>query len=223
MSDDIGTLERLLHRRHSCRAFLDKPVPDAVIDRIITAAGRAPSWCNAQPWQVIVTGGDETERFRAALIEAAKGPPAPDIDWPASYSGEYLARRREVGWQLYDAVGVAKGDRQGAARQSGENFRLFGAPYVAIIHSPRELGTYGLIDCGGFITALTLAAEALGVASVPQAAVAGHAPALRSHFGIADDRLIACAISFGYRDEEHPANSFRTGRADLSEFLVRRL
>ncbi len=214
---DIEALERLLHQRWSCRAYRPDPVPQEVIERIIRAAGRVPSWCNAQPWNLVVTSGAETEHFRKVLIEASNGTPSPDIDWPASYSGEYQARRREVGWQLYDAVGVKKGDREGAACQSAQNFHLFGAPHVAIVHAPRELGNYGAIDCGGFVTAFTLAATALGVASVPQAAVAAYAPMIRDHFGLEDDRIIVCAISFGYADMDHPANSFRTGRAKLSE------
>ncbi len=214
---DIEALERLLHQRWSCRAYRPDPVPQEVIERIIRAAGRVPSWCNAQPWNLVVTSGAETDHFRKVLIEASNGTPSPDIDWPASYSGEYQARRREVGWQLYDAVGVKKGDREGASCQSAQNFHLFGAPHVAIVHAPRELGSYGAIDCGGFVTAFTLAATALGVASVPQAAVAAYAPMIRDHFGLEDDRIIVCAISFGYADMDHPANSFRTGRAKLSE------
>jgi nitroreductase len=35
---------------------------------------------------------------------------------------------------------------------------------------------------------------------------------------IPEDRLILCAISFGYADKDHPANGFRTSRAGLEEF-----
>ena len=35
---------------------------------------------------------------------------------------------------------------------------------------------------------------------------------------IPQNRQILCAISFGYGDPDHPANSFRTSRADLPEF-----
>ena len=154
------------------------------------------------------------------LMEAARSTaPAPDLPWPTDYPGVYRERRREVGWQLYGAVGVEKGDREAAARQSAENFRLFGAPHTAILHSPAALGPYGAVDVGGFVTAFTLAAEALGIASVPQAAVAGYARQMREHFGLGAERLVICAISFGYRDEGHPANSFRTSRADLDDIL----
>jgi len=217
---EITSLEAVLARRHSCRGFRADPVPQDVIARIVRAAGRVPSWCNAQPWQILITQPAATEVFREKLsAHALNTPPTPDMDWPRQYTGVYKDRRRACGWQLYEAVGVEKGDRAGSAKQSAENFRLFGAPHVAIVTSERDLGPYGAMDCGGFITAFTLAAEALGVASIPQAAVAAYAPMIRDHFKVPDNRMILCAISFGYEDSDHPANGFRTERAPLDEVI----
>ncbi len=220
MNDPQSELDRLMSRRWSCRAFRPDPVPRDLIARIVETAQKVPSWCNAQPWQVIVTSGAETDRFRAALLrEAETGTPSPDLPHPDRYSGIYLDRRRETGWALYDAVGVRKGDRAGSARQAMQNFALFGAPHCALITSPRDLGPYGAVDCGGFVTAFTLAAEERGVATIPQAAVASYAPFLHRYFDIPDDRLIICAISFGYADEDHAANGFRTTRAKVQDVV----
>lgn len=213
-------LNALLDARFSCRAFLANPVPQATVADIVTTAQKVPSWCNAQPWQLIVTAGAETDRFRDALYEAASTtPPAPDMDWPKGYPGVYGDRRRACGFQLYDAVGVTKGDRAAGAKQMMENYRLFGAPHVAIVTSPADLGAYGAMDTGGFVTAFCLAAQSHGVATIPQAAIAAQAPFVRAHFDIPDDRLILCAISFGYADEGHPANSFRTARAAADDVM----
>ena len=100
-----------------------------------------------------------------------------------------------------------------------ENYRLFGAPHVAIVTSPSELGTYGAMDTGGFVTAFCLAAQAYGIASIPQAAIAAQAPFVRTFFEISDDQYILCAISFGYSDLDHPANSFRTERASVGDVI----
>nr|WP_255732221.1 nitroreductase [Ruegeria sp. Ofav3-42] len=211
-------MDRLLTERHSCRAFRPDPVSKALIEQILTSASRAPSWCNAQPWNAVITSGSETDAFRKALQnEVATGAPEPDLPFPTAYNGVYQARRRECGWALYEAVGVERGDRAGSARQTLENFNLFGAPHCAIISSPADLGPYGAMDCGGFVMAFTLAAQALGIATIPQAAVASYGKFLHRYFGIPDDRLVLCAISFGYSDAEHPANGFRTGRAELDE------
>lgn len=214
-------LDALFAARHSCRAFRPDPVPREVIEQIITTARRVPSWCNAQPWQLELVSGAETEKLRSALMEqASAGVPSPDLPFPTSYTGVYQDRRRETGWQLYEAVGVEKGDRVGSARQMMENFNLFGAPHCAIVSSPVELGGYGAIDCGAFYTAFAIAAETLGVASIAQAAVAGFGPFLHEYFGIGDDRMVLYAISFGYEDTEHPANAFRTSRADLTDIVT---
>ena len=115
--------------------------------------------------------------------------------------------------------GVTKGDRAAGAAQMMENYRLFGAPHVAIVTSPSELGAYGAMDTGGFVTAFCLAAQSHGVATIPQAAIAAQAPFVRRYFDIPKDRLILCAISFGYADSEHPANSFRTERAVVDDVM----
>lgn len=217
---EYDTLMGLLAARHSCRGFQDKEVPEQIINQIVTAAGRAPSWCNAQPWQVVVTRGAETDRLRDALTSAVgTRPEEPDVPGPAGYTGAHGERRRSCGWQLYEAVGVEKGDRVGSAKQAMENFALFGAPHTAVLTSGRELGAYGALDSGGFLMAFCLAAQALGVATVPQAAVAFHSPVVREVLNIPEDRLILCAITFGYEDADHPANSFRTDRAALPEIM----
>ena len=215
------SFDALIQARFSCRAYDPKPVSDSVIEAIVRSARHTPSWCNAQPWQLEITKGAGTESFREALYAHATSgaAPEPDLPWPASYPGVYGARRKECGWQLYDAVGVEKGDRAASARQMMENYRLFGAPHVAIVHSPAELGPYGALDCGGFVTAFCLAAMAQGVATIPQAAIAAYAPFVRDWFDIAEDRLILCAISFGRPDPDHPANSFRTTRASADQLI----
>jgi len=216
---DAAVLQRLLARRYSCRAFRPEPVPQHTIESILSLAQRTASWCNSQPWQVIVTRGAGTERFRAAIHAhaAAQAKGAPDFPFPREYRGVYLARRRESGFQLYDAVGVPRGNKAAYARQMLENFRFFGAPHVAIITTDEALGVYGAIDCGGYVANFLLAAEAHGLAAIPQAALAGYSAFVRVHFGLPDDRRMVCGISLGFADEAHAANSYRTTRAALAD------
>ena len=215
------TFERLLDERHSCRGFRANPVDKTVIERILKIAQKTASWCNAQPWQLIITCAAETVRFRNLLTEYAAGHSAqPDIPFPREYRGVYLKRRRECGFQLYDSVGIPRGDRQASARQAMENFRLFGAPHVAIVTTDEALGPYGILDCGAYVSNFSLAARSVGVATIAQAALAAHAPFIRKFFDLPTDRLIVCGISFGYEDESHPANAFRTSRAPLPETVT---
>jgi len=221
-ADDIGVLERLLGERYSCRAFKPDPVPRALIERIARTAQRTASWCNSQPWHATILSGAETERFRKRMYESAASgaDAAPDFPWPREYLGVYLARRRESGFQLYDAVGIAKGDKVAAAKQALENFNFFGAPHVAIITTTEPLGVYGAVDCGAYVSNFMLAAQALGIGSIAQAALARRSDVVRDHLKLADDRRVVCGISFGYAKHDDIINSYRTSRAPLTEAVT---
>ena len=185
---EFDALEGLLQRRRSCRAFLPQPVDPALITRLFALAQRTASWCNTQPWQVIVTRGDATERFRAAYInELQTGSAAPDLPFPGEYQGVYQQRRRECARQLYESIGIAPGDRVASQQQTLRNFSLF---------------------------------DALGLGIIAQAALASHAGFVRRHFGIDEDRLVVCGVSFGYADHDSPANGFYTTRAPAQETLL---
>ncbi len=218
MQGELDAFEALLKQRYSCRGFLARPVERATIERLLEVAQRTPSWCNAQPWQVHITSGAATERFRAALLAyAASHQAEPDYPFPREYRGVYLERRRECGFQLYEAVGVARGDRAASARQAMENFRLFGAPHALVVTTEEALGVYGVLDCGAWVNNFMLAAAAAGVACIAQAALAAHPKLLREFFSIGEERRIVCGMSFGYEDAGHPANQFRTSRATKEE------
>lgn len=221
--DPARVLEDLLRERWSCRAFLPRPVPESDLRRLLTLAQRSPSWCNTQPWTVRITSGEGTERFRTALMEhviETGGRSAPDLTFPEQYTGVRQERRRAQGWQLYEAVGVERGDREASLRQTFKNFELFGAPHVAIITIAAELGTFGAVDGGIYVGAWLLAAQALGIAAIPQAALALQAGFVRDHFSIPDDELVMLGISFGYPDLDHPVNQYRTARADIDEAFI---
>jgi nitroreductase len=44
----------LIQSRQSDRSYMDKPVEDEKIERVVEAGRMAPSACNAQPWKFIV-------------------------------------------------------------------------------------------------------------------------------------------------------------------------
>jgi len=217
--DDLARVEHLLNNRWSCRAFLARPVESDLLDRIFAAAQRTASWCNSQPWQVVVTAPAATERFREALHahaqSGAKG--VTDFPFPRAYEGVYLERRRDAGFKLYDAVSIGRKDREGRAKQGLENFRFFGAPHVAIITSDAALGVYGAVDCGGYVANFLRAAQAAGLATVPQAAIAHYSDFVRGFLRIPEGRLVVCGIAFGHADLEHPANRVHTGRAAVAD------
>lgn len=210
---------RLLRLRHSCRAFRPDPVPRSVVESILQMAQHTASWCNVQPWQVYVVAGAPLEQLRAELMLRAHAdePPKPELDWPQEYRGVYLQRRRESGSALYAAVGVPRGDLEASRLQAHENFALFGAPHLVIVCCDEALGTHGVMDCGAWVSNFMLAAHASGVATVAQAALASWPQVVRNHLTTPSNWRIVCGISFGYEDQTHPANGFRTSRASIEE------
>lgn len=214
-------LEQILVERYSCRAFLQDPVPDHVIDTLFALAQRTPSWCNTQPWQVHLLGGEAVSRFAEGLGERVlAGPEAADLGLP-TYTGVHADRRREAGYGLYSALGIERDDRAARGEQLFKNFSFFGAPHTAIITTDRELGRYGAVDCGGYITTLLLAAQSLGLGVIAQGAIGVYSDFVRDFLDLPEDRLVVCAVSFGTADTSDPVNMFRTTRSDLGAVVHR--
>jgi nitroreductase len=221
---DFAAIERVLTARRSCRGYLPGEVPRDVIEQVLSAAQHTASWCNTQPWQVHIVSGEARDALSRAAVEsvvATLGQPVPsDFPFPAAYTGVHDVRRKEVGWQLYEAVGVERGDRDGSAMQMLRNFEFFGAPHVAIVTTDADLGVYGAIDCGLYVNSFMLAAEALGLGTCAQAAIGQVAPAVRDFLDLPDDRRIVCGISFGHPDPEHPSARFTSRRAPISDTVT---
>ena len=221
MPPSYENLRVLLNSRYSCRAYKKQEVSEKDIREIVSTASRVPTWCNAQPWKVLITRGKATKKLSQLLIEATKTQQInPDFNWPTQYVGEYAQRRRQCGYQLYDSIGIQKEDKKRRKEQMMLNYKFFGAPHVAIVTSDSDLGPYGSMDCGGFIAAFTIVAQAKGIATIAQASVTGYAQTIRNYFQIPKNRLIQTAISFGYSDDLHPINHFRTDR-EKSENVVK--
>jgi nitroreductase len=217
----VGVLAGILTSRHSCRAFLPEPVQADVVRQMFELAQRTPSWCNSQAWRVHLVCDEARDSLSSRLVARVQaGPEEPDIPGPAKYEGVYQDRRRSSGFALYRALGIAREDTEARFEQMLENFRFFGAPHLAVITSPVALGTYGVMDCGGYVANLLNAAEALGLGAIAQAAIGMYADTVRAELGIPTHRSIVCGVSFGYADSEHPANSFRTERADVTDVVA---
>jgi nitroreductase len=65
---DPRCLEALLRRRHMIRRFRPDPVSEAVVERLLDAARRAPSAGHTEPWAFVVVRDAE---MRRRLAEAA--------------------------------------------------------------------------------------------------------------------------------------------------------
>jgi nitroreductase len=215
-------LEQTLSTRYSARKFLPRQVEPGTLQEILNLAQRTASWCNTQPWHMVITRGAATDRLREAITAhvLSGAPQEPDFAFPERYEGTYRSRRVRCGVQLYESLGIAREDKAAARAQSLENFRLFDAPHVALLTTEAALGFWGGVDCGLYINSFMLAARSLGVDSIAQAALASYPNFVREYFGLPQNRKLICGISFGYADEHHAINRYRTERAAVVDAVT---
>lgn len=217
-------VEDAIASRRSVRGFLPTPVPRATVEAILRVSARAPSGTNMQPWKVYVCAGRVKEALAdevAALYLAG----APDHreetkTYPdqADFPDEYRARRRKVGWDLYNLLGVEKGDREGSRRHHVKNYLFFGAPVGLFFFIDRVLEIGSWLDYGMFIENVMLAARGQGLDTCPQAAWQRFHEPVRRHLRVPADRLLVCGMSLGHADPEAAANALRTEREPLENF-----
>ena len=123
------TVDEAILSRHSVRAYLSTPVSKAAIEHILEVASRAPSGTNTQPWKVHVLQGAALQRLSQAVLQAFWHEPEQHTNDRAHYLQKwrepYLSRRRKVGWDLYDLVGIKKGERERTQQFHAKNFEFF--------------------------------------------------------------------------------------------------
>ena len=206
-----------LEKRFSCRKFKSNPVDDLILKNLLTDAQKTASWCNTQPWALDIVSGATLNGLSRSLVECAQRGDTtnPDIDFPKQYVGVFRDRRKVCGLQLYESVGIQKGDVEKTQEQLLDNFRFFGAPHAVFISTPIDLGLYGALDCGLFISSFMLLAQELGINTIAQAAVASYPDIVRQHLKLDPGRNLLCGISFGYGEDSHPVNLYRTEREKI--------
>lgn len=59
-----------MHRRRTVRDFANRPVPRALIEECLRAAGSAPSGANQQPWHFVAVSDPEVKRRIRTAAEA---------------------------------------------------------------------------------------------------------------------------------------------------------
>jgi nitroreductase len=96
--------------RRSVRQFQDKPVDQAILERVLAKAQRSPSGGNTQPWNaVILTGAplaDLTAKIKAKAATAPLGDGHEYDIYPKGLEGRYEDQRRGVGQAMFDALGL---------------------------------------------------------------------------------------------------------------------
>ncbi len=217
------TVEEAIVGRQSIRGYLDKPVPRAVLERVLTTGGRAPSGSNIQPWRVYVLEGVVKDELCADLVarQLAGDDGKRDYNYyPVKWRDPYLARRRQTGWGLYGLLGIGREDKSRMAEQHRQNFTFFGAPVGLIFTIDRDMELGSWLDTGMFIQSVMIAARGEGLETCPQAAFCQYHDVIQKRLGIPADQQLVCGMAVGYGDPRAKINAFRTERIPLSEFVT---
>jgi len=211
--------------RISCRAFIDKPVDLSVVTELIERAARAASGGNLQPWRIhALTGAPlaELKRQVAATMEG-RDPRHVEAEYPI-YPKElwepFKGHREHHGVQLYGALKIDRNDADARVQQYKENFKFFDAPVGLFVSIDRRLGPGQFSDLGSYITTLMLLARAHGLDTCPQESWARAYRTVGAFLKLPPEQMLFCGLAIGYRDAEHPANSFRSPRASVHEFCT---
>nr|WP_246157367.1 nitroreductase [Sneathiella litorea] len=205
------------------RQFLDKPVPEETIREIIETAKRAPSGGNLQPWTVHVLVGKPLkaliEDIEAKVQKGETEDPEYNV-YPPELVDPYKTRRRVVGQQLYDLIGVPRSDTPGKLKQLARNYRFFDAPVgiFFVLHRQMEIGQYA--DVGMFMENIMLLAREYGLDTCPQEAWARWPETLKKHLSLADHEMLFCGMALGYKDESAVINELVSEREEFENFVT---
>ncbi len=227
MTDSIAlkaAVDAAMRGRHAVRAFLPTPVGDELLREILAVSSRAPSGTNLQPWRVHVLTGAARQALvdaACALHDADGAGETPEYDYyPREFFGEYLARRRKIGLDLYGLLGIVKGEGARMKAQFRRNYEFFGAPVGLIFSIDRRMGKGSWLDYGTFLQNVMLAAGARGLDTCPQVAWLPFHRTIGGQLGFAAQEQLVCGMCLGHADPDAIENTLATERAALEEFVA---
>ena len=224
-SQQQEAVDAAITSRRSIRAFLDKPVEQGDIARILEVAARAPSGTNTQPWKVYVLTGHARVALSDAILavhtrpELAREHTEEYAYYPREWVSPFIDRRRKVGWDLYSLLGLTREDKAGMAAQHARNFRFFDAPVGLIFTIDRIMEQGSWLDYGMFLQNIMVAARGRGLDTCPQAAFTQYHRIIAEQLKLPANERVVCGMALGWADPEKIENSLVTEREPLSTFV----
>jgi len=210
---------KAMQQRKSTRAYLAKEVSRRDIEEILTCASLAPSAINLQPWEFIITYGEEKDRLVRQLIKArserlVKCGPGTDRPLP-----EKIIRRAAGAMAVMEPEISTLGLTFNQFIEEG-SCSFYGAPAAIIVAIDKLFPMIRYLDVGLAVSYLLLAAQAKGLATCPIGLITAYKENIAQALNIPEEKESLLGISLGYADESSPANAFRTMRVDLQEIVT---
>lgn len=211
-----------LQSRRSVRAFLDRPVPAGLLRELLTAAARAPSGGNLQPWRLYALANAPLAALTEAMTARLSTKPQPDVPeypiYPAQIPEPYKSERSRLSESMYNAVGIPRENMMGRLQFMAGNFRFWGAPVGLFCYVERGFGAAQWSDLGMYLQSLMLLLREHGLDSCPQEAWSMYHSVVRAELQAPENLMLFCGLSIGYADPAAPINSLRSERLPLGQF-----
>jgi nitroreductase len=214
-------LYEVIKSRKSFRSFLPKKVDKEILERILAASNRSPSYMNTQPWEVfVVTGEKKDSLVKKLLSQASSGaPPRPDVAFPQEWPDAVDRRTREHKRLRLQALGVDPNDKETLRSHFLLNFEFYGAPCVLFVGMEKVLTGWSMLDLGLFSSSILFAARAEGLGCCPQALPMAYPDVIREELGISPNIGLVLAICMGYPDLKAHIHQYDTARRQLADFV----
>ena len=230
-----------LASRRSTRDFLSTPVAPEVIEQILADSLTAPSWSNTRPFKVAIATGDVRDRIsneflsrwgvlskimrkgvlnKMRVIYSRYGLPTSNRLIVKPYPAELKPRAERVGREMYETLGVTRGDRTARDQQWAKNYSFFGAPVELFIYVHKSLHIYAASDAGLMMQNLALSAHAQGLGTCAQGAVAIWDDVVRKEFDVPKSYRLLCGIALGYPSDA-AVNDFKANRLSVDEVTLK--
>ncbi|MBU0464287.1 MAG: nitroreductase [Proteobacteria bacterium] len=212
-------VQKLMKQRKSARHYLDKSVSRADIEDLIRCAGSAPSAINLQPWEYVVTYGQEKDRLirRLKKVHAMKNVscgPGTSTPLPEKISN------RSRGALTVMKPQIEKLNIPFNQFVEDGSCSFYGAPVAIIVLMDKIFPKLRYLDVGLSVSYLFLAAEAKGLSTCPIGLITEYGDDIKDVLNIPQEKEVLLAIALGYADETAPENDFRTDREPLNEILT---
>jgi nitroreductase len=208
-----------VNARKTIRAFLPDPVDDAMIERLLVGASRAPSGGNVQPWRIYVINGDTMTRFRQRVADGEPSEPEYPI-YPPNLWEPHRTSRFELGELMYAKLGIPRDDKAARYAQMAKNLEFFGAPAAVFCFVDRRMGSAQWSDLGMFLQTFMLLAQEAGIDTCPQEAWAPWHELVQDFVGAPESEMLFCAVALGRADWDKPVNSIDSPRLPLDQWAT---
>ncbi|OHE01159.1 MAG: nitroreductase [Sulfurimonas sp. RIFCSPLOWO2_12_FULL_36_74] len=220
----MPTIINAIKNRSSKRAYLPKPVPRDIQEKILDAAAMTPSGANMQPWITYAISNQEVlKNIGDAIIEKMNSGVENDQFiqyYPLNWKAPYKKRRIETGIGLYSLMEVDRKDVEKRTQMWHDNFRWFGAQTVFFVFTDKAMieNAHGaLIDCGAYMQSIMLAAGEFGLGTCPQGSTTEFGKVVAKVLDAPENLALLYSIVIGYEDKDAKINEYRPSRADLNE------